>query len=135
MKILNQYTITLNYFISKFYLENNLNQAQKMEDLLNTFNLAFEGAQTTKLALSKSRFSTFILALKDSVKLFDNPTDRRLMRSLISFAFITRREGNKNKNYLDIFNLSINNLPKDSEFNTAKLISEKKKLILKFPRK
>ena len=135
MNIKKIYITSLNYFISKFILENKFDQAKIMEEVLASFNLAIESATTTKLVASKKTFSLFIATLKNTIKNLEHPADRRLMRALITFALITRRESNKMKNYLEVYNLEITSLPNDSEFNKAKLLQEKRVVTLKFPRK
>lgn len=125
----------LNYFISKFYLENNNTQALIFENIKETFNNVILSANEGKLAPSKKHFSDFILLLKDIVKKLNTAADRRLVRSLIAFTFMIRRDANKQKSYSNVLNLNINELNSHTEFSKAKLISDNKKVSLSFPRK
>lgn len=125
----------LNYFISKFYLENNNAQALVFENVKEAFKGVILSANEGKLAPSKKHFSHFILLLKENVMVLNTAADRRLLRSLIAFTFMVRRDANKQKSYSNVFNLNIDELKYHTEFSKAKLISDDKKVTLSYPRK
>lgn len=135
MTIQRQIENTLNFLISKFYLENNNTQAESIENIKNKFNDVVTSANEEKLAPSKKNFSEFILSIKDSIKNISAPADRRLMRALLAFTFMIRREANKQKNYLNVLSLNINELNNHVEFSKARFITDNKKVTLSYPRK
>lgn len=125
----------LSYFVSKFYLENNLIAAGSFENIKNKFHALTEVANEKKLAPSKKLFGDFILSLKENIKSIEGSSDRRLLRSLLALSFMIRRESNKQKSYLNVLDLEITSLTTDLELSKAKILSDKKIIILKFPRK
>lgn len=135
MTLQKQIENTLNFLISKFYLENNITQAGTVENIKNKFNDVVTSANEEKLAPSKKNFSEFILSLKDCVKAIENSADRRLVRSLLSMTFMIRREANKQKSYLNVLNLNVNELNSHPEFSKARFITDNKKITLSYPRK
>lgn len=125
----------LNYFISKFYLENNNAQALVFENIKEKFNNVISSAKEEKLAPSKKHFSEFIVAIKENVKSLNTSTDRRLLRSLHSFTLMMRRDANKQKSYLNVLNLNVSDLNNHVEFSKARMIKDARKVSLSFPRK
>lgn len=135
MTIQKQIENTLNLLISKYYLENNSAHAQIIENIKDKFNDVVNSAKEEKLAPSKKNFSDFILLLKDNIKTLNDSADRRLIRSLITFCFMVRRESNKQKSYLNVLSLNINELNSHAEFSKARFITDNKKVTLSYPRK
>lgn len=127
--------LTINYFLSKFYLENNSTKAQAFENIKEKFDAVNASAKEGKLAPSKKHFSDFITILKEVTKSLENSSDRRLLRSLQALSFMIRRESNKQKSYLNVLNLDVNTLNAELELSKAVIFSDKKVFALKFPRK
>lgn len=135
MTIQKQIENTLNFLISKFYLENNNIHAQSVENIKNKFNDVITSATEEKLAPSKKNFSEFIISIKESIKTLNASSDRRLMRALLAFTFMIRREANKQKSYLKVLSLNVNELNTHVEFSKARFITDKKKVTLSYPKK